>query len=705
MANKGPSRGEETGDAVSLGLKAAIAAGTAALLGVPMVELWQMLVLLTACIALACSHIRLTWKRAAASVAVIIAVAGTRSLLPAAAIQEGHNIFLVASDDHVLRGGLPPAIYEEWRELFEAQYPLHENPEAVWHRTPPLTLFASSSDALWSGARYSRAVDAIGFDNLGEFRGGFVNDLRYNFVGGDPLTLTRGFQVDLPFFVMYELSPAVAGSTLRWRGTVYWQRADGSFEKIVHLRESSRTISAADAGRRIYAFHLPAPLTATFWEKTEEAPRATALAMHLDLGPRLVVARVANHALGLLGILALFLLLTHLETRSFITALAVTTAALVMMAVVIHFSNGKFLGAAYPPHGGGDDGLSHESTGRNMARLFMGGDWKAALRGEQSVYWDTPGMRHFRFAEKILFGDTNLGYAAFVALLPWFVYLLVKRLTTARWALAGCLIFLFCPLGSLSFIQYIQNAKLGYAEAVGFGLFTLGSYLLVRSQPRWRGMQDPVSAFLGGACLAAAMFVRPNLALAVPVLGLFFVAASWRDRDTRSILAAAAGLACALWMPLHNYAYGGQFVLISAAGSSISIPVGPMTYIRAVSEAIGGNVEGDNVTTVTRQVTGWLTAQPRLPVAWLQVLTGIFLWLRLATLAVAVFVAVRFSRRGDPLAAFAWSTLAVHVPMLFVFASAQFRYAMIGWDLSAIVALVLLARTWRTSPVPVAQVV
>jgi hypothetical protein len=39
----------------------------------------------------------------------------------------------------------------------------------------------------------------------------------------------------------------------------------------------------------------------------------------------------------------------------------------------------------------------------------------------------------------------------------------------------------------------------------------------------------------------------------------------------------------------------------------------------------------------------------------------------------------------------AWTAVAAHLPMLFVFASAQFRYAMIGWDLCAIVTLVTVA--------------
>jgi hypothetical protein len=673
-------------------VKFVLALALLGILGLPILELWQMLVLVAAWIALACSTLRLTRWRLAAAVGIAAVTLAVAHVLPHAGIDEGHNIFIVTDDNDVL-SGLPGPIYEKWRLLFEQQFPADEDPDAFWHHTPPLTLYADSSDALWSPARYSRQVDTVAFQNLTEFRGGFANAIRYNFFGNDALSLSRGFEADLPFFVMYEFSPASVGSTMFWRGIAFWERTDGSFEEIAHATDSGRLITPSDSGKKLYALHLPPPLSARPWEKAQQStpPPLTALAMHLELRPGLVLAGLAASALRLVAVCAVLLLLTRIDAREDLIAFGIVALSFIVVGVALHFSEGKYLGPAYPPHGAGDDGLTHESTGRTMARALMSGDWKEALRGGQSVYFDTPGMRYVRCVEKIIFGDTNLGYMAFVGLLPWFVYLLVRFLAGALWATAATVIFFLSPFGSLSFVQYIQNAKLGYAEAVSFGLFILGFFLFARSQARWGGHSNGVSAFFGGLCLAGAMFVRPNLALAVPVLGSLFIFASWRSRDFKTMMAAMAGLAFALWMPLHNYLYGHQFVLISAAGATISVPLSPITYLRALGEVVAGNVRGEYVEAVTSQLTGWLRAQPRIPVASLRTVAAAFLLLRLVTLAVTVVAAFRYLREGGARQALAWSALAAHLPMLFIFASGQFRYAMIAWDLCAILTLVVIA--------------
>jgi hypothetical protein len=658
-------------------VKIGLALGVVVLLGLPIVELWKMLVLLLAWVVLACSSLRLTRSRVVLCLAVATAALAAGQLLPRAAIEEGHNIFLVTGDTSVLRSGLPAMVYERWRQEFERQYPPKADSGAEWRKVPAVTLYTPSSDALWTPARFSRRVDAIDFRTLSEFRGGFANDLMYNFFGTDAIAVARGLQADLPFFVRYELSPASVGSALHWRGTVYWERSDGSFEEIAHGAPAGRVISAGDVFRSVYALHLPRP----------HPP----LEMHLELGPALKAARFTRELLGALAVAAVVLLLTAVDRRRLLVALALTACGFAITATAIHFSEGKYLGATYPPHGGGDDGIAHESRGRTMARQLMTGNWREALRGDQSVYFDTPGMRYVRFVERLIFGETNLGYAALVLLLPWFVYLLAQRLTGTRWAVGIAAFFLMSPFGSLSYVQYIQNAKLGYGETIGFAFFILGLYLLVSSQVAWGGGTSRFRAFCGGLCLAGAMFVRPNLAIAVPLLGLLFVVASWRSRDYKTLLAATAGLAFAVWMPLHNFVYGDQFVLISAAGATISLPLGPSTYAMAAHEAIFGNFHGEHVLQVGKQISGWLFAQPRIPVASLAPLADGFLFLRLVTLALTCVVAVRGLWRYGNLSILAWTAVAAHLPMLFVFASAQFRYAMIGWDLCAIVTLVTVA--------------
>ena len=673
------------------------------LLGLPLLELWKMILLLASWIALACSDLRLDRWRIYAAVVVVIFVVLVKNFLPVAAIEEGNNIFLYTGVENAVQKGLPPEILKEWRQAFEGHYPAEQFPDAPWRKATTSTLYAFSSDALWRPARYSRQVDTISFGNLSEFRGGFANDLAYNFFGADPVSFARNYQVQLPFFVMYEFSRQSVGCTLYWHGTVHWQKDDGSFEKIVHGDDAGRTITAGDVGKRVYALNLPAVIAGGYKKlgqirKAGHTLSTPELTMRLKLSPKLMVCRVAKNVLSFLGVVVLVGLVTRIKWRSYSVALVYVAISLLIVTFYIHYSDGKFLGSQYPTHGGGDDGLTHESLGRDMARMLMTGDWQEALRGGQSIYWDTPGMRHARAVEKIIFGDTNLGYMSFVILLPWFVYIFIHHLSGFKWAILGSTIFLVSPVGSLSFLQYIQNAKLGYAEAMAFGFFILGFYLFMRSIPRWGGSQDEIYAFAGGMSLAGSMFLRPNLAIAVALLGLIYIFVSWRARSYRTMVAAMVGLAFALWMPLHNYLYGKQFVLISLAGQTIAIPVSPLTYLQAGQEFLAGNWNGEHINKVLKQLSGWLWTLPRLAAyPYLKVIAELFMVLKWLTLAATFYIAFRPAsfRKQEAVFVLAWAAIAAHMPVFFIFAPEQFRYLMMAWDLSAILTLIFIADHFR----------
>ncbi len=665
-------------------------------LGLPILDLWKMILLLGSWLALACCDLRLNKRRIFLSIAVVILVIAIKNFLPNASINEGHNIFLYTGDGGALQRGLPPEIFKEWRQAFEKQYPPEQCPDATWRQTPPTTLYAHSSDALWQKARYSRQVNTISFKNLSEFRGGFSNDLRYNFFSNDPISFARNFQVQLPFFVMYEFSEQSVGCALHWHGTVFWQKDAESFEKIVSQNDSGRIITAEDIGKRVYALNLPAVFAGGYkeWSQSRNSGRTRPLgelAMHLDLSPKLKASRTVGNLLSFLGVLALIGLMARINWKSYLIAISLTALSLIIIGVFIHYSNGKFLGPEYPTLGGGDDGLFYESHGRNIAQELMTGNWKEALRGGESIYWFTPGMRYFRAVGKIFFGDTNIGYTALVSLLAWFVFLFIRHFSGFKWGVAGSILFLFSPLGSLSFLQYIQNAKLGYAEAAGFGFFMLGFYLFLRSNPRWGGQKDGLFAFIGGMCLAGSMFLRPNFAIAVPLLGLLYVFTSWRAKSFKIMIAAMAGLAFALWMPLHNYLYGHQFVLIRDTKDILTLS--PLTYLQAGYDLLSSNWNGQNVNVVIKQLSGWLWTLPPLePYPSLKLIAELFMAIKLVTLAVTVFVAFRsIFLRQEAIFVLAWTALAVHSLMLFVFFAGRFRYAMLGWDLSAILTLIIVA--------------
>ena len=649
------------------------------LLGLPISETWRMIVLLGGIILLIHSNIRFEKKRILCSIGIIVLILIIKSILPGAGIEEGHNIFIYLKEGETLQKALPAEVFEEWKKSFDSLYSSEPGKVYTKQNTVPYTwrwswsnathnrVFAYSSDSIWRPARYSRQVDTISFKSLREFRGGFANDLKYNWWKGD---LDRG---KMPFFAMYEFTAQSVGCKLHWKGTIFWERTDGSFEKVTHRDVSAKIISSEDVGHKAYILFLP--------------KLSDKLFLHLELNRKLLAGCVAGNVLSIVGVLSLFILMTRIKWRPYFIALCLISVAMVLIYLSLLISSVK-LGATYLPHGGGDDGLLHESHGRNMARMAMSGDLKESLKGLEKVYWFTPGMRYFRAVEKTLFGDTNLGYTAFLACMPWLIYLIINHLCGSGWALLSSFIFLFAPL-TFSFGQYIYFAFLGYAEPLGSGLFFAGLFLFLKSQPRWGGNRSPLFAFVGGICLAGSMFVRPNFAIAVPLLGSFFVFASWRSRDFKIMLSAIAGLGFALWMPLHNYIYGHQFILISAS-RGLALPLNPTTYIQAVYELFSGNWDGQHLVQSYKQIWGWFFTLHGLP-PMLITLAVLFTILRLLTLIVTTFVAFRPKRNPFNILVLAWVALAAHVPMLFVFIPA-FRYAMLAWDLCAIVTIAVIAQ-------------
>jgi hypothetical protein len=450
--------------------KTILAALMLAILGLPILTLWKMFLLLVGWLALVDCSIRYEPKRIVACLLTIAAVLSIKSALPRAGIEEGHNIFLYLEEGEAIQKGIPPRIFHEWKRAFDTIYP---TPDVIqdytWrhNKEVPETAFVYSTDSIWRPAKYSRVVDSIDFKNLPEFRGGFANMLKYNWWKG---RLPRRAP---PFFVMYEFPSSAVGCKLFWQGAVFWEKPDGSIKRIIHEKPVGQIITYDMAGSRAYSLFFPG----VFRE----------CSLRLELSPKLRYGHIADNILSVLGIVALLWLMTRVNRKPYITTLVLMMFGLVIIALFVQVQGrGMIFGQRYHSHFGGDDGLVHESYGRDMARAAAAGDFKKAFRGTEDIYWFTPGTRYFMAAEKILFGDTNLGYTALLACLPWLVYLIINHLCWYRAGLFSAILFLFLPV-SLSFYQYNILAFMGFGEAVGSFLFLAGFYLFLRAMPSWGG--------------------------------------------------------------------------------------------------------------------------------------------------------------------------------------------------------------------------
>jgi hypothetical protein len=311
-------------------------------IGVPILETWKALFLAAGVLALVFGTCRSGWRRLGAAAAVVIAVIGLKSVLPRADIAEAHNAFLVIDGGEPLQQGLPPVIFQSWKARFDALYPPASQPASAgyWrHAGVPTALYTQSADAIWRQAKYTRQVDEIDFRTLGEFRGGFANELQFNWWTGE---LRRE---SMPFYVMYELTPASVGSRLTWKGEVFWETPDGGFEDIVHPEVASRSINAGDAGKRVYAAFFPTPGSVLTRERS--------LYFSLEPSVRLRVAGWIDMLVTLVGGVSVVMLTIKPRIERYLSALAIFTGSYALMMSFIWISLGKYVGRTYPPQGGG----------------------------------------------------------------------------------------------------------------------------------------------------------------------------------------------------------------------------------------------------------------------------------------------------------------------------------------------------------------
>lgn len=659
-----------------------------AAIGAPVLETWEALLLAACAFALVFGSIRPRGRPFAIAAAVVAAIVGIKLILPRANIAEAHNAFMVIRTGELLERELPGPVFKSWKAQLDARYPSDPGRDLdpyQWRQrgNAPETLFTDSADAIWRTSKYTRQVDAIKFSTPGEFRGGFSNESRndgsqylnlYNFWTGQ---MPREW---MPFYVMYQLTRASVGSQLVWKGQAFWEHGDTGFDEIVHPTIAARRIEASDAGKRVYVAFFPGPTRDIYFE----------LAPSL----RLRLAAWTAAILSFIGAVTVIMLTVRLRWGLYLRALTLFSTGYLTMAILSP-ANGGYLGKTYGPFRGGDDGMLHDGYGRAMAMLAGRGDIVEALKGAEPVYWFTPGMRYFRMLEKLIFGDTNHLHALILACLPVVLFYLVRDLAGSRWAWIVTVMFLVMPVGNLSFLQYIAYASEGYGEAVAAVLFLLGVTLIRRAQTAWGGTSTSLTvAWLAGASLAAAMFIRPNLALAVIWLGAAFAWASRRRADWRMVAALAFGLGLALWMPLHNWFYAREFYLISKAGSTVSLPVGVGDYGSALRDVVRGRFHTGATAIVRKQLSGWLGGPGFLGVNALM-LAWITHAMRLFALALTGWVAIRWlagSLTEDAdLGVIAVAALCAHVPMLFIYSTVE-RYAVVAWDLSLVVLIGWLAR-------------
>ena len=615
------------------------------------------------------------WLMAAVLAAV---VAAGHILLPAPRIEEAHNVFL-PGPNAAATSGLPRAVVDFLDKQFAEQYPpekrCNDPSRGCWRpdRGSAQDGPGFSSDAIFDRGSYSRRVTGIRFSDPVHARLGVINDLIYNWSPNASdierfdrdrrsFDLLDRYHLTFPIYIMYRFPAAFVGSTLCWRGDMLWEEPGERFDLVSHNGMACRPIEDGDAGRRIVAVAIKL-----------DHPLAITLEPNWSVWLRDLFAAALTLA-GAIGILAL---LVRLDARKLVWPAVLLASSLVVIAVMdINFIGGL------RPLDGGDDGMTYEAFARDIVRAVLAGDIASALRGSESVFYFSPGLRYLRAFEHVAFGETYLGYLSLVLALPFLVFALFRRFLPASWARAIVLGFVLTPLGALfgsPVLSYVKWAARGFADPGGYILLIAGMVALI---PRSEEADDPPAgpAFAGALLMSLGTFVRPNVALASGVMVLGAILFAVRQRRLARAVAAFAGYATLIVSPLHNWMFGHSTVPFA---SSVSLPttlvMPPGAYFAAAYDVLHLDLASARVVAAVEKLAWWLSGP-----------ANVYATIPLNAAAVATLVRVGFfGARFDPwLRLVALATLLEHGTGI-CYANWD-RYHLVTWLLTALVAIVWL---------------
>jgi hypothetical protein len=673
------------------GLKLIILGLAVAVIGLPINHVAVYAALALAAVAIFTGRVRLDRRRWAAAAAVVVVAIGAQWALAPPRIDEGFNVFLPGG---VMERDLPVDLYRQLSAEFDRQYPPDKRCDAAkfgcWRSTgAPDRAYGFAADGIFRKSDMSRAVTSLDFANPVWHRLGFINDIFYNWYPESDLqrATRRGrfwngydrWQLTMPWFEMVRVPAAYVGGRLCWRGHVLWEDAAERFTP--QSSDGCRTITAGDAGRRVVGVAI----------------KPNTLAMELQ-GPFDVQLRQwVQPLIRFAAIAALVVLLVRLAPRRMVLPVALMALAAAAVAV----DDASFLGGVRPLDGA-DDGLFYDGVGRAMLQKLLAGDWRGFLVGGEPVfYYGGPGLRYFRALEHIVFGDSFLGYLSLVLGLPLIVLALFHRFLAPPWPVVLALLFVATPLGFVfgtSFIDYARWAARGYADPAAYILFMAGMALLLGARaagPRAAFLQSFLAALLIVVGIAMKPIVAPAAAVLMGGAGL----AALYGRQWLRLAGMCIGFLPVFSMALHNWVFGGRFVLFSDnAGHPLVLVMPPSAWAGAFRELATFDFGGGLMHRAFAHISNWLAGPAE---------SDWTIPINAAGVAMLIYVVTR-GRAFDPwLRLIGAAALAQHAVALFYVATP--RYHFLTWFLTLLVAAAFMQQVgfpWLAArfPAPMARV-
>ncbi len=211
-----------------------------------------------------------------------------------------------------------------------------------------------------------------------------------------------------------------------------------------------------------------------------------------------------------------------------------------------------------------NDGLIHYGYARIMANHFVLGNFYEGLKGAADVFYFMPLTRYFNTLLFILFGDNVLGSLFIISFFPILILKFLNLFFDDKTTKYFVIIFIFCPIfESLGFtmINYINFTVDGYGEGLCYFFLILLSFFYFKND------EYKSKFFLIGVLSFMVIGIRPNyIALIYPLI-IGYILYLFLNRRIiaetyKKIFLLIFGASLVLLIPIHNYVYSNEFVLL-----------------------------------------------------------------------------------------------------------------------------------------------
>ena len=212
----------------------------------------------------------------------------------------------------------------------------------------------------------------------------------------------------------------------------------------------------------------------------------------------------------------------------------------------------------------GMDGMAHYGFARVILNNLFLGEIYNGLKGTENIFYYMPLTRYINSVFMIFFGENILGVIFLISFFPILIFKTLNIYLDSKNSKIFTIIFVFFPIfESLGFtiINYISYTVDGYGEGLAYLLVLFITYLFLKND------DYNFKYFLIGFCSFIIIGIRPNyLIFCISlILGNIFYLYFQRKIIPKFILKVLfifLGFLFILLIPLHNYIYGNDIVLI-----------------------------------------------------------------------------------------------------------------------------------------------